>query len=319
VPGDRENPLFAIVGPTGVGKTAMAVEIASRLPMEIISVDSRQVYRYMDIGTAKPSPEERGKARHHLIDVAYPDETFNAGRFAREALEAMGAIRKAGKTPLLVGGTGLYLKALIHGLIKGPPADEEFRKKLRKEASSKGEGTLHSKLREIDPRAADRIHHHDLVRITRALEIHHLTGKTLTRHIEDDRPESLEVTLFGLAMERGQLYARLDDRVDRMMEKGFVDEVNRLLESGYGEDLTAMQGIGYRQMTALLRGNNSQEEAVSSTKKETRNLAKRQMTWFRGTRGVRWHDLSSPASGEKALEEITGTITRGMESSPGKM
>jgi tRNA dimethylallyltransferase len=251
----------------------------------------------MDIGTAKPTREERARLPHHLIDLVDPDEVYSAGRFVTDTLAAISDIRRRGKLPLLVGGTGFYLKALAEGTLNAPPSDQAVRLALDREAVEIGLPALHRRLLEADPASAARIHPHDRVRIVRALEIHHIAREGVSAFWEKER-RPLPMVMLGLDMPRGDLYRRLDERVDRMMREGFVEEVRSLLAAGYGEELRSMEGIGYGQMSAFIAGRVTREEAVAVTKKATRNFAKRQLTWFRGMPGLEW--LKLPSSGDTA-------------------
>lgn len=308
----------AIVGPTGIGKTALALILSDTLDLEVISVDSRQVYRHMDIGTGKPDRSELKRVRHHLIDVAEPDDTYSAGRFSEEARISLENIQQGGKIPFLVGGTGLYLKALTEGIINAPPSDPSIRADLNKEAKAIGAPGLHEKLKAIDPAAAGRIHPNDLVRTVRALEINRLTGKNVGDLRCRPRQESLDAVIFGLWMQREYLYRRIEARVDLMMKNGFLEEVRSLLEMGYDENLRSMEGIGYRQLTEYLRGLHSLSGAVDSTKKETRNFAKRQMTWFSSMKDVNWIEVPPSGALDKAAETILKCIYPGCPSASAK-
>jgi tRNA dimethylallyltransferase len=291
-PEDRpEVPVVAIVGPTGVGKTALAVALARDWPIEAVSVDSRQVYRRMDAGTGKPTPAERRALRHHLLDVVEPDEPYDAARFARDAAAAIADIRARGRWPVLVGGTGLYLRALLDGLSPLPPADPTLRQRLRAEAAAAGPESLHRRLAALDPVTAARLHPRDLVRLTRALEIALSTGEppsALRGRRRGGRATAYRVLQIGLTMARETLYARLDARVDRMLAGGLLQEVEALLAAGYAPGLPAMQGIGYRHLVPVLDGGVSLAEAVRAVKRDTRHYAKRQWTWFGRDDRVRW-------------------------------
>ena len=284
--------LVVILGPTAVGKTAVGLRVAEQIDAEIISADSAAVYRGMDIGTAKPTAEERARVRFHLIDVADPDEPFTAAKFRELALEAMRDIQARGKRVLIVGGTGLYLRVLLHGFsLAPPPRDPTIRKRLQQEASEQGLLALYARLQQVDPRAAARIHPNDAVRIMRALEVYEMTGKPLSewqRRAESELP----ALKFGLTLPRPLLYQRINARVDQMMAQGFLQEVQNLLSRGYNKDLPALKGLGYRHLIAYLMGEMGLEEAVALWKRDTRRFAKRQMTWFRREPGVQWLDAS---------------------------
>jgi tRNA dimethylallyltransferase len=284
-PSPDEIPVVALVGPTGVGKTALAVALAAEWPIEAVSVDSRQVYRRMDVGTGKPSAAERRILPHHVVDVVEPDEPYDAARFARDAAAAIADIRRRGRWPVLVGGTGLYLRALLSGLSPLPAADLALRRQLRAQAAAEGADALHRRLAELDRDAAARLHPRDVVRVTRALEIVMLTGSPLAVARRARRPARppYRPLLIGLTMAREALFARLDARVDRMVADGLAGEVEGLLATGYGPSLPAMQSIGYRHLVPVVAGKMPLALAVNSMKRDTRRYAKRQWTWF--TRG----------------------------------
>lgn len=288
---DDRVPVLAIVGPTGVGKTALALALGAELPVEVVSVDSRQVYRRMDVGTGKPSVAERRAVRHHLVDVVEPDEGYDAARFAREAAAAIADIRARGRMAVLVGGTGLYFRALVHGLRPLPPADPALRRQFRAEASQDGPAALHARLAALDPVTAGRLSPRDLVRVVRALEVAVLTGRPAGSGGEGSWTSSrsrYRVVTIGLTMPRESLYLRLDARMDRMLAEGLADEVTSLLAAGFGTDLPAMQGIGYRHLVPVVLGQASLGEAVRTMKRDTRRYAKRQWTWFAREEGVHW-------------------------------
>jgi len=284
--------VICIVGPTGVGKTAMALELADRWGGEIVSADSMQVYRHMDIGTAKPTPEERRRIPHHLLDVVDPDETFDASRYCDLARAAIALLHRQKRPVFVVGGTGLYIRALLGGLIEGPGANEVLRRELKQEINQKGKAHLYQRLRTMDPGAADRIHPHDGVRIIRALEVLELTGRSIVDHQQGHHFGECpyEVLKIGLRLDREQLNDRIERRTDRMIAEGFVEEVRRLLDMGYGESLKTMQSLGYRNLVSFLAGRQSLEEAVRQIKRDSCRYAKRQMTWFAADREGGWLD-----------------------------
>jgi len=290
---DIPNPsLICILGPTGVGKTAMALELADRWSGEIVSADSMQVYRQMDIGTAKPAPEERRRIPHHLLDVVNPDEPFDVSQYIRLANGVIADLQRKKKPVFVVGGTGLYIRALLGGLIDGPGADEALRQTLREEMNRLGKPHLYEKLRAKDEKAADRIHPHDGVRIIRALEVLELTGRSIVAHQQEHqfREAPYKTLRIGLSLDRERLNDRIEQRTDRMIADGFVEEVQRLLEMGYAESLKPLQSFGYRDMISFLAGRQSLEEAVRLIKRDTFRYAKRQMTWFATDREVGWLD-----------------------------
>lgn len=282
--------LIVIVGPTASGKSQVAMDIASEINAEIVSADSMQIYRYMDIGTGKPSPEDRERIPHHLIDIIFPDETFSAANFKEKARGIIDELRETGKNILIVGGTGLYIKALLHGLFPSPKADESLRQELRKKAKRLGRTSLWHELKAVDPISASKLHPNDLLRIIRALEIYRQTGIPLSRwqekHAFGDCP--YEVLKIGLMREREDIYLRIENRVDDMIARGFEEEVRSLLNRGYGRHLKSMQALGYKRMVEYVCGERDLGEAVRLIKGETKAYAKRQLTWFRRDPRVRW-------------------------------
>jgi tRNA dimethylallyltransferase len=304
--------VLAILGPTGVGKTRLAVALAEHWPIEIVSVDSRQVYRRMDIGTGKPTPAERRAVRHHLVDVVEPDEPYNAARFAREAAKAIASIRARARWPVLVGGTGLYYRALIRGLLPAPAADTGLRATLQAEASVSGPEALHRRLLALDPDTATRLHPRDAVRVSRALEVVLLTGRPMVRSGPgawgDARvDEGYRVMAVGLSAPRPALYRALDARVDRMLAEGLLDEVRTLLAAGFDPTLSSMQGIGYRHLVPAAREPGRLEAGVSAMKRDTRRYAKRQLTWFAREPELAWVE-TDPADVTAASREIKKSV-----------
>ena len=295
-----------VAGPTGAGKTDLALELAGRFPVEIVSVDSAQVYRGMDIGTAKPSAATRARVPHHLIDVCDPAEAYSAGRFRRDALDLIGAIRARGRLPLLVGGTVLYFRTLMHGIAPLPEADPVVRAGIDRRAAALGWPALHAELAALDPEAAVRIRPADGQRIQRALEVLELTGERLSRLQKLASPAPLAFAAFALVPDdRVALYARIDARFHRMMEEGFLDEVRALRARGdLDPDLPSLRSVGYRQLWTHLAGACSLEQAVAEGQRATRNLAKRQLTWIRSEpawQPVRRLDIEELAPIEQVL------------------
>ena len=288
--GGGKAKVIIIGGPTATGKTEVAISLAEALDGEIINADSMQVYRHMDIGTAKPGPEQRALIPHHMLDVVDPDESFNASLYRSMALPLIEKIASKGKVPIVVGGTGLYIKILRGGLFSCPAADPELRRKLALEYDQLGALALYKKLEEIDPEAAARIHPNDKIRVTRALEIYQLTGKRpsdLARgHGFKDRP--FNDLMFCLYLDREELYSRINRRCVRMIEEGLIDETRKLLEKGYSPELKPMQAIGYRHVTRYILGHWPLEEAIRQMQKDTRRYAKRQITWFKGEKEFIW-------------------------------
>ncbi len=289
--------VLAVVGPTATGKTDVGMLLAEALGAEIISADCMAVYRGMDVGTAKPTPEQQRRVRFHLIDVCNPDEPFSVARFQQMALEAIRHIRQRGALPLVVGGTGLYVKALLDGFhIPPAPADEMFRQQLWQRVSRLGSAALHAQLQQVDPQAASRIHPHDAVRIIRALEVYHLTGRPISAWQQRQPPAEVgRVRRFGLTLPRDLLYRRINERVERMIAQGWLDEVRRLLEAGYDPHLPAMRSLGYAQLVQVAQGKLPLQEAIALIQRETRRFAKRQLTWFRADKQIEWVDASQGA------------------------
>jgi tRNA dimethylallyltransferase len=297
--------LVIILGPTGVGKSRTAVGLALSFEGEIINGDSIQVYQGFDIGTDKPSPEDRRDVPHHLIDTVDPWVQFTAADFVREALRAAADISGRGRVPFVVGGTGLYLKALVDGLFPGPGRDPALRAELEAEARDKGLETLFLRLQEVDPDYARTIRSRDRIRIIRALEVHRLTGRPLSEHFRDTAPPTgrANVIQIGLELNRQVLYRRIDERVERMFARGLVEEVRGLLTTGIGEDAPPFRALGYRHVLNVLRGGISEEEARTLTKTDTRHYAKRQITWFRKRAGVAWFSPDDISALESYLEK----------------
>ena len=296
--------LVCIFGPTGVGKSAFALNLAEHFHGEIIGADSMQVYRRMDIGTAKPTPSDRARVFHHLIDVVEPDQPFDASRYQEMAAEAVIAIHEKGKLPFVVGGTGLYIRALLGGLIDGPPADEALRKRLKSEMVERGKEHLYGLLARKDPRAAAAIHPHDGIRIVRALEVLELTGRSIVEYREQHRFQNArwKALRIGLRLEREELHRRIDERTDRMMEAGFLEEVEGLLASGFDESLKPMQSLGYRHLSAVIRGKAPLDEAVRLIKRDTRMYSKRQMTWFSADHEAVWLEPDNLDEARRLIE-----------------
>ena len=308
------TPLLAILGPTGTGKTRLAVALAEHWPIEVVSVDSRQVYRRLDIGTAKPTPGERRAVRHHLVDVVEPDEDYNAGRFAHEASAAIVGVRNRGRWPVLVGGTGLYYRALIRGLLPRPPADRALRASLQAEMRTAGPEALHRRLQALDPDTAARLHSRDALRVSRALEVVLQTGRPAPRSGvgawgEAPADSRYRVVAIGLTAPRRALYAALDARVDRMLAEGLLDEVRALLDAGFAPTLPAMHGIGYRHLVPVVQHRGGLDPAVATMKRDTRRYAKRQQTWFTREPHLMWIE-TLPGETVAALAEIKKTVER---------
>jgi tRNA dimethylallyltransferase len=286
-------PLVIIVGPTGSGKTAVVSALAEEMPGPIISADSMQVYRHMDIGTAKPTKAEREKLSYHLIDVVNPDQTFNASMFLEMSQEILAQKTTTGKPAYIVGGTGLYIKILLGGLIAGPGPDDALRQKYKALAAEFGKAHLHDLLKDRDPQAAARINANDTVRVIRALEVLDVTGESITRKQMEHAfqgKQNYRYIKVGIRLEKEQLQQRIEKRVDQMMDLGLIGEVENLLGMSYGEDLKSMQSLGYRHMVRYIRGEWELAEAIASMKRDTWQYAKRQMTWFKKDAEILWFD-----------------------------
>jgi len=285
-------PIIQLAGPTGVGKTALSLELASRLSSEIVNADSMQVYRFMDIGTAKPTAGERTRVPHHLLDVVDPDEPFDAAAYAELAHEIIADLHFRGKIPLVVGGTGFYMKVLTRGICQGPVVDPAVRRDLKRRVETEGLASLHAELKSVDAVLGASLHPHDRQRILRALEVFQSTGRPLS---EWQASHGFEQSLYPtvklfLHRDRQELYRRIDRRVIEMMDSGFLEEVRMLLRMGYGPELKPMQSLGYRQLVLHLVSGLPLEEAVERIQRETRRYAKRQLTWFRGDPEFHWMD-----------------------------
>ncbi|MDD4843427.1 MAG: tRNA (adenosine(37)-N6)-dimethylallyltransferase MiaA [Anaerotignum sp.] len=301
-----KKPFVIIGGPTACGKTAMSIELAKRINGEIISADSMQVYRFMDIGTAKVTEDEKQGIPHYLVDELYPDEEYNVMIFQQKAKAYMNQIWEKGKIPILVGGTGFYINALLYdNEFTETENDSSFREACYAQAKNEGPEALFQRLKEVDPEYAEIIHANNIKRVARALEYHFLTGEKFSKHnAEQKQKESpYNAAVIILTMERQKLYQRIDQRVDLMMAQGLLDEVKNLLEKGYSPDLVSMQGLGYKEFIPYFQGESTLEEAVEQLKKGTRHFAKRQLTWFRGQIDGLWVDLSK-ADFDMAMTDV---------------
>lgn len=302
------QPMVILTGPTAVGKTALSIELAKRINGAVISADSMQVYKHMDIGSAKILPEEMQGIPHYMIDELEPEEEFHVVRFVEMAKKYLAEIYAAGKIPIIAGGTGFYIQALLYDIdFTDQESDEAYRSRLETLAKEQGREKLHEMLREVDPASAEAIHANNMKRVIRALEFYHLTGKRISEHNEQERKKSspYNFAYFVLTDDRAKLYERIDKRVDHMIEQGLVDEVQKLKEMGCHRDMVAMQGLGYKEILAYLDGELTLEEAVYIIKRETRHFAKRQLTWFKREREVFWVEKDAYNYQEdKMLEDI---------------
>ncbi|MGA1795707.1 MAG: tRNA (adenosine(37)-N6)-dimethylallyltransferase MiaA [bacterium] len=294
---DTIPTLLVIAGPTATGKSRLALHCARQWCAEIVSADSRQIYRHMDIGTGKPTPEEQALVPHHMIDIVEPDQTYSAGEYGRSARSVIDALHKNGTLPILVGGTGLYIRAVIDGLAPSPPSDPRIKGDLLRRVENEGIHTLHRELMEVDPRTAERLHPNDRQRILRAIEVFRITGRRLS-DFHQDTPEGpgYRTVFFVLSRPRPELYELIDTRIDGMFAQGLIEEVQYLIERGYTPDHPGMQSIGYSRLYAHLTGRISLAEARFAMKQDTQRYAKRQMTWFRKETRAHWLDI--PAQGD---------------------
>lgn len=287
--------IVVILGPTASGKTGLALELAQRTGASIVSADSLQIYKYLNIGTAKPTKEEQKIAEHCMIDILNPDQPCNAGIYRELALSSINSLIKENKKIILVGGTFLYVKALLYGLLEDIGKDADYREILKRIRESEGTSFLHSKLARIDPEAAIKIHENDYVRIERALEVFHITGKPISRHhdehsFRDDNFNSLKI---GLTVERENLKERINERVDDMIEKGLVDEVKNIRNLGFSADLKPMQSIGYKQINEYIDGRMELQRAVELIKRDSRRFSRRQLTWLRADEDIEWYNTEN--------------------------
>ncbi|HHW18098.1 MAG TPA: tRNA (adenosine(37)-N6)-dimethylallyltransferase MiaA [Firmicutes bacterium] len=297
--------VLVITGPTASGKSKLSLELAEYYPIEIISADSMQVYRYMDIGTDKPPIEERQRIPHHLVDIKYPDEPWSVEEFQVLARKAISEIRERGNVPCVVGGTGFYIRALLENypLYDAPP-DWETRKELQRLAQMRGNEAVHAMLRDIDPESWQTLHPNDLKRVIRAIEYYRATGRPISERKHRKLPAPYNALMIGLRWRRQELYERIDNRVEDQFQRGFVEETKRLLEMGYSEDLPSMQGLGYKEICQYLKGLTTLAETKALIKRNTRRFAKRQFTWFSREGGIIWVEMSKDKSWNSAVEEV---------------
>jgi len=298
--------IVILTGPTATGKTALAIELATRYEAEIISADSRQVYRYLDIGTAKPTPAQRVAVPHHLIDVVTPDEQFDGARFRTDAKQLISEANQRGKRIFVVGGTGLYLRALTRGLFEGPAADPRLRAQLQEQERTEGKGFLHHWLSRVDPTIAGRLHPNDILRQIRALEVFLLTEIPMSRWQQEHgfRERPFPTLTMSLMCDRETLYRRIEARCRQMIRDGLVEELRQVWAMGYDPALPVFQTIGYAQIGALLQGRLGQEDALTQMATETKHLAKRQLTWLRGEPNVQWFSPLQEREMTTALEKF---------------
>jgi tRNA dimethylallyltransferase len=302
--------LLVLVGPTAVGKTKLSLEVAKMYGCEVISGDSMQVYRGMDIGTAKIPIEEQQGIPHHLIDIIDPDEAFSVSAFQQNAEQLIHAIHGREHLPFIVGGTGLYIESLCYQFqFSEASADEAFRMEQAAFLEKFGEHALHEKLKQADPISAERLHPNNTRRVIRALEILHVTGTTLSAQLAGQQKQSpYDLCIIGLTMDRGLLYKRIEQRIDQMLEQGLVDEVQRLVAQGYTQDFVSMQGLGYKEIIRYLQGEYTLDEAVTLLKRDTRHYAKRQLSWFRHMKDIQWVDVTELTNFSTHLQKINDII-----------
>ncbi len=305
-----ERKVIVIVGPTCSGKTKLSLEIAQKLKSEIISSDSRQIYKYLSIGTAKPSESELMNVKHHLIDFVNPDENYNVSKFESDALWIIEKLLHQNKIPIVTGGSGLYIKAVVDGIFNTVDTDEEYRKKLLKIRQDEGNEKLYLMLQECDQVSASKMFPQNWKRVIRALEVFHLTGEPIWKvQNEYEREDNFEFHQFGLLWERESLYENIEKRVDEMIEAGLINEVQTLLKRGYDKNLNSLNTVGYKEIIEYLEGNISLEKAIELTKRNTRRFAKRQMTWFRKDKRIQWIEIDNNTTFKRTAESIISMIT----------
>ncbi|WP_026487610.1 tRNA (adenosine(37)-N6)-dimethylallyltransferase MiaA [Caldanaerobius polysaccharolyticus] len=300
-------PLIVIVGPTAVGKTEVSIDLALKINGEIVSADSMQVYKYMDIGTAKPSLQERKRVPHFMIDVVTPDQEFSVAVYKKMATKIIEEIYKRNHMPIVVGGTGLYVNSIVNVMDFSSTADWKLRQQLKEQAKMYGNEYLYEKLKKVDPITYKRIHPNDIRRIIRALEVYKLTGKPISyyQEITQNRPNpEYNALMIGLTMDRQKLYKRIEERVDKMIKDGLIEEIKWLCDNGYKNNMIAMQGLGYKEIIRYLEGQCTLEEAIEILKRDTRRYAKRQLTWFRKDKRIHWFYVDQFS----CKEEITKNI-----------
>ena len=300
-----------IVGPTGIGKTAISVIIADKMPIEIVSADSRQIYKYMDIGTAKPSKDILRRIQHHFIDYLTPDKYFSAGRYGRKAREVIKQIIHKGKVPLVVGGSGFYIKTLTDGLSEIMPDNEEVRAELIQRLGSEGVENLHKELVKVDPDLAIRIQKRDKQRILRGLEVYYATGNRLSDlHMLEAKRADFYPFFVGLTAERDFLYENINRRVDEMLTDGLVQEVETLIEKGYTVEMNALNTVGYKEVFDYIAGNTTEKEMAEEIKKNSRRYAKRQLTWFRKDTRIQWLTIDEKSQPIQIADDICDRLNK---------
>lgn len=305
--------VIVIVGPTASGKTKVSIELAKEIKGEIVSADSMQVYKYMNIGTAKPTEEEMAGIKHYLIDQVEPSEEFSVAKYQKLAYKYIEEILKRGKTPIVCGGTGLYINSLVYNIeFADTICDWNLREKLKEEAEKYGNEYIYNKLKAIDPKVAEKIHMNNVKRVIRAIEVYTYTNKPISLHQEESlkNPPKYNYIIIGLTKERKRLYEDIEKRVDIMMEEGLVEEVKNLMEMGYDKNTIAMQGLGYKEIMSYVKGEVSKEEALYILKRDTRRYAKRQITWFKKLKNVYWIKADEINREKEIVEKIKYHIAR---------
>jgi tRNA dimethylallyltransferase len=299
------NSVLVLVGPTASGKTGLAVRLAERMSGDVVSADSRQIFKHLNIGTAKPAPEELHRVPHHFIDVFDPGREYSAGRYGQEARAKISELLAQGRQPILVGGSGLYVRAVIDGFFPGPGKNEEIREQLENEARALGPEALLDKLRGLDPDAAAKMDATNARRIIRALEVYYTTGQPISRlqKMQQTKP-AFGVVQFGLEWNRQELYERIDRRVDRMLRDGLVDEVKQLIAKGYSRKINALNTVGYKEVFDFLDGAITESEMSELIKRNTRRFAKRQLTWFRADKRIRWIAVDDRSDWAQIVQKI---------------
>jgi tRNA dimethylallyltransferase len=299
------NAVLVLVGPTASGKSGLALLLAERMKGEIASADSRQIYKHLNIGTAKPTTEDMRRVPHHFVDILDPDQEYSAGRYGQEARAKISELLAEGKQPILVGGSGLYVRAVIDGFFPGPGRNDEIREQLELEARTLGSGALLEKLKGVDPDSAARMNATTERRIIRALEVYYTTGQPISRlHKQQETKPSFEVVQFGLEWNRQALYERIDRRVDRMLRDGLVNEVKELIDEGYSRKINALNTVGYKEVFDYLDGAIAESEMVELIKRNTRRFAKRQLTWFRADKRIRWITVDDESDWSEIAEKM---------------
>jgi tRNA dimethylallyltransferase len=300
-----ERKVIVIVGPTCSGKTKVGISLAEKLQTEIISADSRQIYKYLNVGTAKPHTDELKKVRHHLIDCFEPDAEYNVSKFESDALEIINQIHSAGKIPIVVGGSGLYLRSLIDGLFNTVDVDVEYREELRILRETRGNDSLYDVLKKVDPESASKMLPQNWKRVMRALEVFHLTGEPIWKFQGSySRETDLNFIQYGLNWERTILYRNIEKRVNDMIANGLVDEVKNILTMGYSKNRNALNTVGYKEIISYLENEITLERAIELIKRNTRHFAKRQMTWFRKDERINWLQITSESDLDNAAQII---------------